>query len=116
MSNTDTRDFDRAIKRAHRIGQTKPVFIETLVLNDSMEEVLVKRKESLNSEDHKNYKSILDDQTIYDWIKNVKMLDIPSGVSDLDQMSKLEKPKQVFGIGAGSKADNDLVDSLLAKD
>ncbi|KAK5944498.1 hypothetical protein PMZ80_003780 [Knufia obscura] len=34
----------QAIKRAHRIGQTKEVYVETLVLKDTFEEALVKRR------------------------------------------------------------------------
>ncbi|KAK6377263.1 hypothetical protein LTR64_000643 [Lithohypha guttulata] len=34
----------QAIKRAHRIGQTREVYIETLVLKDTFEEALVKRR------------------------------------------------------------------------
>jgi SNF2 family DNA or RNA helicase len=34
----------QAIKRAHRIGQTKPVFVETLVIRHSIEDALLKRR------------------------------------------------------------------------
>jgi SNF2 family DNA or RNA helicase len=34
----------QAIKRAHRIGQTKPVFVEILVIRHSIEDALLKRR------------------------------------------------------------------------
>jgi hypothetical protein len=55
----------QAVKRAHRIGQTKPVYVETLVLKGSIEEVIIGRRELMTNEEHNKCKSILDDETVY---------------------------------------------------
>lgn len=40
----------QAIKRAHRIGQTKPVYIETLVIRDTIEDKLLERRNQVSNE------------------------------------------------------------------
>jgi SNF2 family DNA or RNA helicase len=88
----------QAVKRAHRIGQTKPVFVETLVLKGSIEEVILDRRSHMSNEEHNKCKNILDDQTMYDWIKNISFLDVkPEEV--VDQMARLETSQPVFGNG-----------------
>ncbi|KUJ18565.1 uncharacterized protein LY89DRAFT_717157 [Mollisia scopiformis] len=94
----------QAVKRAHRIGQTKPVYVESLVLKGSIEEVIVKRREAMNNEEHTKCKSILDDQTVYDWIRNARFRSFPSNeISVQDQMAKLAVPQQLFGRGYSGK-------------
>jgi SNF2 family DNA or RNA helicase len=98
----------QAVKRAHRIGQTKPVYVEILVLKGSIEEVIVERRKNMSTEEHNKCKSILDDQTMYDWIRNVSFQPIPEGeVSGPEQMARLETPQLVFGRGAGSRGEYD---------
>ena len=104
----------QAVKRAHRIGQMKPVYVETLVLRGSIEEVIVERRKDMSTEEHNKCKSILDDETMYDWIKNVRFQPIPDEkVPGPEQMAKLEAPQLVFGRGAGARGiydpDEDLV-------
>ncbi|CAO3660257.1 unnamed protein product [Rhizopus stolonifer] len=41
----------QAIKRAHRIGQTKPVFVKTLVIKDTIEDALLKRRAKAYTEE-----------------------------------------------------------------
>jgi superfamily II DNA or RNA helicase len=104
----------QAVKRAHRIGQTKPVYVETLVLKGSIEEVIVERRKDMSTEEHNKCKSILDDQTMYDWIKNVRFQSIPEvEVPGPEQMAKLETPQLVFGRGAGSRGDYDPDEDLV---
>ena len=43
----------QAIKRAHRIGQNKDVFVETLVLKGTYEEALVKRRKEKLEQEHR---------------------------------------------------------------
>ncbi|KAK2623968.1 hypothetical protein QTJ16_006602 [Diplocarpon rosae] len=116
----------QAVKRAHRIGQTKPVFVETLVLRGSIEELLVERRKRMSTEEHNSCKSILDDRTVYDWVRDVRFIDAGLGSEDAEgvrgpeQMAKLAVPRLVFGRGAGMRVgdpDADLIvgDSLMAQ-
>lgn len=95
----------QAVKRAHRIGQTKPVYVETLVLKGSIEEVILERRKQLSTEEHNSCKSILDDRTMYDWIRNARFVDLGESGEGEDgveeQMAKLKTPRLVFGRGVG---------------
>ncbi|PMD31253.1 hypothetical protein L207DRAFT_641000 [Hyaloscypha variabilis F] len=104
----------QAVKRAHRIGQTKPVYVETLVLRGSIEEVIVERRKDMSSEEHNKCKSILDDEMMYDWIKNVRFQPIPGeAVFGPEQMAKLGTPQLVFGRGAGTRGSYDPDEDLV---
>ncbi|KAG0029179.1 hypothetical protein BGZ81_004041 [Podila clonocystis] len=43
-----TATMRQAVKRAHRIGQTRPVYVETLVIRDSFEEAILNRRSELD--------------------------------------------------------------------
>lgn len=93
----------QAVKRAHRIGQTKPVHVETLVLKGSIEELILQRRKNITNEEHNKMKNILDDQAIYDWIRDVRFL--PVAVEDMpgpEHMAKLRTQQSVFGRGSGA--------------
>jgi hypothetical protein len=95
----------QAVKRAHRIGQFRPVYVETLVLRDSIEEVIIERRKVMSSDEQQKCKTVLDDETMYDWIKNVRFVSIPQ--DDLPgpgQMAHLEKPQPVFSHGKPANA------------
>ncbi|KAL2060177.1 hypothetical protein VTL71DRAFT_9572 [Oculimacula yallundae] len=107
----------QAVKRAHRIGQTKPVYVETLVLKGSIEEVILERRKELSTEEHNSCKSILDDSTMYDWIRNARFLDVGSngrgndGAGDeVEQMAMLETPKLLFGRGGSGAGEGRTID------
>jgi hypothetical protein len=93
----------QAVKRAHRIGQTKPVYVETLILKGSIEEVILDRRKDITNEEHNKCKSILDDQKMYEWIRNVRFIPVQDeGVPGPEQMAKLETPQIVFSRGLGA--------------
>ncbi|QGI75981.1 hypothetical protein CEK26_000889 [Fusarium fujikuroi] len=92
----------QAIGRARRISQQKPVFVETLVLRNSIDEVILERKEHMTQAEHRRVQSILDDGQIYEWIKNARITPLPRGdFSKEDQMSPLDSPQYVFRRGFG---------------
>jgi Superfamily II DNA/RNA helicases, SNF2 family len=108
----------QAIGRTRRISQQKPVTVETLVLRGSVEEVIVCRRKEMTQAEQWRCKSILDDKPIYEWILNVKILEMPGlreGESESrseEQMAWLERPLLLFrkGFGRGVEhPDQDLV-------
>lgn len=99
----------QAIGRARRISQKKPVTVETLVLRDSLEEVILRRKEEMTQAEQRKCKSILDDKPIYEWILHPKILPLPQGdeVDGLAQTAMLQEPQLVFGRGSGRIIDKE---------
>ncbi|KAK2746606.1 hypothetical protein FQN55_005594 [Onygenales sp. PD_40] len=67
----------QAIKRAHRISQTKPVYVETLVLRDTLEDKMLKRRKQMtNAELQHAEKDLLDDNTMSYIIQNQRFLPV----------------------------------------
>lgn len=62
----------QAIKRAHRIGQRKPVYVETLLLRDTLEEEMYRHR---TLEDHKE-KFVIDNYAIQQYIQRHQFLDL----------------------------------------
>lgn len=92
----------QAIGRARRVSQQKPVTVETLVLKNSLDEVILERKQHMTQAEHRQAKSILDIRPIFNWIKNTEIQAMPSVVdSDTSQMTPLEVHHHVFGRGFG---------------
>lgn len=92
----------QAIGRVRRISQNKPVSVETLVLKNSLDEVILQRKEHMTQAEHRQAKSILDIRPIYNWIKNARITPMsPSSDSYTSQMTTLQSPQAVFGRGFG---------------
>ncbi|KAI1479914.1 P-loop containing nucleoside triphosphate hydrolase protein [Daldinia eschscholtzii] len=87
----------QAIGRARRISQQKPVSVETLVLRNSIEEVIVNRRKQMTHAEHSKVKSILDDRLIYRWILNAKIVPLPDEEDGVAQTAMLETPQYVFG-------------------
>ncbi|KAL8749015.1 MAG: hypothetical protein Q9199_007947, partial [Rusavskia elegans] len=106
----------QAIKRAHRIGQTKPVYVETLVLKDTLEDRMLQRRKNMSAQEHhKAEKSLLDDDVMAQLIKDADFLPLlPEEMKDVRrQMAPLKEPQKLFGrvsIGVeGGDPDKDLI-------
>ncbi|KAI2472083.1 SNF2 family N-terminal domain-containing protein [Annulohypoxylon bovei var. microspora] len=91
----------QAIGRARRISQQKPVSVETLVLRNSIEEVIVNRRKQMTHAEHSKIKSILDDRMMYEWILNAKIVPMPDEEDSVAQTAMLKTPQFVFGRGFG---------------
>ena len=90
----------QAIKRAHRIGQIRPVYVETLVLQDTLEDLMLQRRKGMTAQEHqKAEKSLLDDDTMSTIIKNATFIPLARDhLHDTDkQVAKLSVPQQLFG-------------------
>ena len=91
----------QAIKRAHRIGQTRPVYVETLVLRDTLEDRMLKRRKQMsNLELQQAEKSLLDDSTMSSMIKQETF--IPFRADEMEiagRVARLKHPQPLFGRG-----------------
>ena len=90
----------QAIKRAHRIGQTRPVYVETLVLENTLEDQMLQRRKAMTmGELREASKSLLDDSTMNAIIKKAQF--IPFLDRELNDASfcfaPLRIPQQIFG-------------------
>ncbi|KAI1121453.1 SNF2 family N-terminal domain-containing protein [Nemania abortiva] len=93
----------QAIGRARRVSQKKPVAVETLVLRNSIEEVMIDRREHMTQAEHSRMKSILDDGKIKEWIRNPKIHPMTNAKEGLEQTALLSSPQYVFGRGFGRR-------------
>lgn len=111
----------QAIKRAHRIGQIRPVYVETLVLRDTLEDQMLRRRKGMTpQEHHKAERSLLDDNTMSTIIQNACFIPLPEDqIHDIEkQVAKLEIPQQLFarvGKGEGDVDDPD-ADLIFSED
>ena len=106
----------QAIKRAHRIGQTRPVFVETLVLRGTLEEDMVKRRKGMTAQEHQRAeRSLLDDEAMSTIIKHARFipLDEEETRDARKQVARLEVPQQLFGLVGRGFEDMDDPDQDL---
>ena len=95
----------QAIKRAHRIGQRRPVFVETLVLENTLEDQMLQRRKAMTTrEQQEASKSPLDDSTMNDIIKSAQFVPFLDQEPDNEsfQFAPLKFPQQLFGREAGT--------------
>ncbi|KIX97202.1 uncharacterized protein Z520_07316 [Fonsecaea multimorphosa CBS 102226] len=105
----------QAIKRAHRIGQTRPVYVETLVLKGTLEEKILKRRRQMsNAELVKAEKSLLDDGMMNGIIRGEGFLKIADDEKAQMRGGRLDKPVPLFARYDGGPASmHDTEDSDL---
>ncbi|KAL2821936.1 P-loop containing nucleoside triphosphate hydrolase protein [Aspergillus granulosus] len=83
----------QAIKRAHRIGQIRPVFVETLVLQDTLEDKILRRRKAMSDTEIQN--DLLDDSTMSSIIQHERFIPMPS-CEDSTALAFLRHPTGFF--------------------
>ncbi|KAI0332592.1 hypothetical protein GY45DRAFT_1369061 [Cubamyces sp. BRFM 1775] len=69
----------QAIKRVHRIGQTRPVVhVTTLAIRSTFEEVMVTRSKALRENKQEVAKAATDDRTVRDFLAHPTFLPVPT--------------------------------------
>ncbi|KAK5734398.1 hypothetical protein LTS12_026707 [Elasticomyces elasticus] len=88
----------QAIKRAHRIGQTRKVYVETLVLKGTIEEKMLERAERMTRREHADAKALEDDGGVREIIQSARMLPVSREERQgYGQMARLEEKQQLWG-------------------
>ena len=87
----------QAIKRAHRIGQTRKVFVETLVLKGTIEEKMLERSRRMTVDEHRDAKVLEDDAGIRQIIEAARIMPICDGEDrGFGQMAPLGAPERLW--------------------
>lgn len=91
----------QALKRAHRIGQTRPVYVETLILKGTLEDELVKRRNSMSAKELRDTRdSVANDSKMREIIANLQFLELPENEGDgFNPIARLELVQPLFGEG-----------------
>ncbi|KAK5712706.1 hypothetical protein LTR15_011698 [Elasticomyces elasticus] len=88
----------QAIKRAHRIGQTRKVYVETLVLKGTIEEKMLERAKRMTRSEHADAKALEDDGGVREIIQSARMLPVSQEERHgCGQMARLEEKQQLWG-------------------
>lgn len=111
------RDIEQqAMKRAHRIGQTRTVYVETLILVDTIEEAMWKRRGVMTEKERDGAKGgLIEDSKMRDIILNLKFLEVePNEIVGVQQVSILAAPEPIFGDGKHGGVYNEIEHTRLS--
>jgi hypothetical protein len=87
----------QAIKRAHRIGQTRPVFVQTLLLKDTIEAKMYERAKRMTSAEHHVVSHLEDDDGMREIIQGAGLMSVSENESSgAGQMALLEVPQRLW--------------------
>lgn len=87
----------QALKRAHRIGQTREVHAETLILKGTIEERIFERARTMSRAEHKDAKELDDDDDIREIIQSAQPIPISSHEAEgAGSIAFIQKPQQLF--------------------
>ncbi|KDQ33056.1 hypothetical protein PLEOSDRAFT_21950 [Pleurotus ostreatus PC15] len=95
----------QAIKRVHRIGQTKPVHVKTLVIRDSAEEYMIDRRAKLKGQTSKIPK-MLEEQGMRYFIMHPKFISTPPSLLTSITFPFLKFTDELFDVPVDSVTDN----------
>lgn len=87
----------QAIKRAHRIGQTKEVLVETLILENTIEHAIFDRAKKMSRAQHSEAKELEDDAGITEIIQNAQVISASDEREGIAKFAMLKVPQQLFG-------------------
>jgi superfamily II DNA or RNA helicase len=85
----------QALKRAHRIGQTREVHAETLILKNTIEEAVFERARTMTRAEHKNAKELDDDDGIRGIIQSAQPIPVHEA-DGADSVALIQRPQQLF--------------------
>lgn len=87
----------QAIKRAHRIGQTRKVHVETLVLRGTIEDKMLERAKKMTRSEHQDAKHLEDDGGIRHIIQSARIMPISDEeASARGQVAPLEVTQRLW--------------------
>lgn len=105
------RDIEQqAMKRAHRIGQTRAVYVEILILVGTIEEAMWNRRRAMTAKERDGTKGgLIEDSKMRDIISNLKFLKVePNDGAGTQQVSMLVNPEPIFGDGKHGGVYNEI--------
>ncbi|OQO12999.1 hypothetical protein B0A48_02463 [Cryoendolithus antarcticus] len=95
----------QAIKRAHRIGQTRRVHVETLVLEGTIEEKMHERSKRMTGVEHRGASYLEDDDGIRGIIQSAQIIAVTTDeMSGAGQIAPLAEPQQLWGRSGWQKS------------